>query len=145
MAKTTAPNSVVLIDDEWHNVSWIQDYLESNNISVITAENLGDAVAIIEKEIYRALIIDLNIPASGPFNALLMGLGAPYPLFPGLYLANKARNLGYRGRQVMLYTVHREAAVTQEANRLGVTYIIKGRPLEIKRELNSVLSFDPTE
>lgn len=144
MAKTTSPNTIVLVDDELHNVSWLQEYLESHSFQVITAQTLNEALPLIEAEIYRALIIDLNIPALNPLSLLLSELGGPYPSYPGLYLASRARNRGYRDRQVLLYTVHREAAVTQEAARLGATYIIKGRPKEIKVEIDSVLAFDPT-
>jgi hypothetical protein len=45
---------------------------------------------------------------------------------------------------VIIYCVHRDPAVTDEAKRLGCTYIIKGRPKEIKRELDDVVSYDPT-
>ena len=144
MAQTTSPNTIVLVDDEWHNVSWLQEYLEGRGFNVLMAETLNEALPLVEAEIHRALIIDLNIPALSPLPAILMERGGPYPSYPGLYLAYRARNLGYRDRQVLLYTVHREAAVTQEANLLGATYIIKGRPQEIKKEIDSVVAFDPT-
>ncbi len=144
MAKTTSPKTIVLVDDEWHNISWLQEYLESRGFEVLAAETLNEALPLIESAIHRAVIIDLNIPALSPLISVLVELGGAYPSYPGLYLAYRARNLGYRDRQVVLYTVHREAAVTQEANRLGATYILKGRPQEIKREIDAVIAFDPT-
>jgi CheY-like chemotaxis protein len=144
VAKTTSAKSIVLVDDELHNVAWMIEFLEAKGFQVITAENLNDALPIIEREVHRALIIDLNIPALNPLPSTLLERGPPYPSYPGLYLAFQARNAGYRNRQVILYTVHRDPSVTEEANRLGVTYIIKGRPQEIKREIEHVISFDPT-
>lgn len=136
--------SIVLIDDELHNVGWLQDYLESKKFNVITAETLNEALEIIESARYRAIVVDLNIPAVGHLPPLLAEMGPPYPVFPGLYVAFRARTLGYRDRQIILYTVHRESEVARMADRMGVTYILKGRPLEIKREIDSVISFDPT-
>jgi hypothetical protein len=59
--------------------------------------------------------------------------------------AREARNRGYRDRQVVIYSVHRDAAVAEEAARLGCTYILKGRPKEIINELKEVVSYDPTD
>ncbi len=145
MAKTTSPKTIVLVDDELHNVAWLEEYLTSKGFRVLTAETVNDALPIVEKEIHRALIIDLNIPAFAPLLELMLERGGQYPAYPGLYLAFCARNLGYRDRQVILYTVHRDSQIANEAKRLGVTYIIKGRPHEVKRELDFVVNFDPTE
>lgn len=144
MAKTTKPNTVILIDDEIHNMSWMIDYLQSCRLEVITASNANDAVQVLNTEIYRAVIVDLNIPVLEPLVGSVVGRGGVYGRYPGLYVASYARNKGYRGRQVLIYSVHRDPAVSEEASRLGCTYIIKGRPKEIKRELDEVVSFDPT-
>ncbi|MCP1240906.1 response regulator [Acetobacter lovaniensis] len=144
MAKTTASKTVVLIDDELHNMTWMVDYLSSRGLLTLTASNANDAVAILEQEIYRAIIVDLNIPIMDPLTNTALAKGEIYGRFPGLYVASYARNKGYRDRQVVLYSVHRDAAVSEEAARLGCTYIIKGRPKEIKLELDAVVSFDPT-
>ena len=32
MAKTTKPNSIVIVDDELHNMSWMVDYLKIQRI-----------------------------------------------------------------------------------------------------------------
>ncbi len=144
MAKTTDSKTVVLIDDELHNMSWMVDYLSSCGLGTLTASNANDAVAILEREIYRAIIVDLNIPIMDPLTSTALAKGDVYGRFPGLYVAFHARNKGYRNRQVVIYSVHRDAAVSEEAARLGCTYIIKGRPKEIKLELDAVVSFDPT-
>ena len=144
MAKTTHPKEIVLVDDELHNVLWIADYFEAKGLIVHTAGNVNDALKVIEGKIFRALIVDLNIPVLDPLEELVAKEGIEYKTFPGLYFAERARNLGYRGRQVLLYSVHRDPCVSAIAARLGVTYIMKGRPHEVKDELQSVLSFDPT-
>lgn len=144
MAKTTEPNTIVLIDDEMHNMSWMLDYLESRKLNVITSTNANEAIKTLEKEIYRAVIIDLNIPLLEPLIGTVLSRGDIYVRYPGLYVAYVARNRGYRDRQVIIYSVHRDSAVSEEAAKLGCTYIIKGRPKEIKQELENVVSFDPT-
>jgi CheY-like chemotaxis protein len=145
MAKTTRPDTVVLIDDEIHNMSWMIDHLESGGYTVITASNTNDALRVLDTEIYRAVIVDLNIPVLEPLVSSVVTKGDVYGRYPGLYVAFYARNRGYRDRQVVIYSVHRDPAVSEEASKLGCTYIIKGRPKEIKRELDEVMSFDPTD
>lgn len=144
MAKTTDSKTIVLIDDELHNMTWMVDYLSSRGLLTLTASSANDAVAILEQEIYRAIIVDLNIPIMDPLTNTALAKGEVYGRFPGLYVASYARNKGYRDRQVVIYSVHRDAGVSEEAARLGCTYIIKGRPKEIKLELDAVISFDPT-
>lgn len=144
MATTTKPDTIVLIDDEPYHVLWMVDYLESKGYKVVSVNHLNAALDYIESEIYRALIIDLNIPVMPPYEAALSDRGGPYALYPGLFLAERARNRGYRNRQVVIYSVHRDAAVSDEVTKLGATYILKGRPQMIKAEIDDVLSFDPT-
>jgi CheY-like chemotaxis protein len=136
-------NTVVIVDDEIHNMLWMIDYLESKGFKTITASNLNDALALIEGAFYRALIIDLNIPVLDPLNAVLDKLESVYKIYPGLYVAKQARNKGYRNRQVMIYSVHKDASVASEAEKLDCTYILKGRPKEIKGEIDQVVSYSP--
>ena len=144
MAKTTDPKTVIIVDDELHNLTWLVDYIEARGLSVKTASTANDALELLSKGIFRAAIIDLNIPMLDPIIKSVTDKGLAYARYPGLYVAYFARNKGYRGRQVVIYSVHRDAAVSEESQRLGCTYIIKGRPKEIKAELEDVLSFDPT-
>jgi hypothetical protein len=81
------------------------------------------------------VIVDLNIPVLDPLRSSVVEKGDVYGKYPGLYVAFHARNRGHRDRQVIIYSVHRDPAVAEEAKRLGCTYIIKGRPKEIKRDL----------
>jgi len=144
MAITTSPKSAILVDDELHNATWLLDYLYSKKLDVITAETANEALELLEREIHRIAIIDLRIPVLPPIEQLIFSHGESYAKFPGLYVAESARNKGYRDRQVILYSVHREREVADIAERLRISYIMKGRPQEIKREIESVLSFDPT-
>jgi CheY-like chemotaxis protein len=144
MAVTTKPDTVVLIDDEPYHVLWMVDYLESKGYKVMRANYLNAALDYIETEVYRALIIDLNIPVVTPYDKALADRGGAYARYPGLFLAERARNRGYRDRQVVIYSVHRDAEVSEEVSKIGVTYILKGRPQTIKGEIDEVLSYDPT-
>ena len=144
MAKTTVADTVVLLDDELYNMTWMMDYLYSKGLNIMPASSANEALDLINDQIYRAAIIDLNVPLLPPLEEAALALGAAYVKYPGLFVARQARNKGYRGRQVVIYSVHRDAEVTEEARKLGCTYILKGRPKEIKAELESVLSFDPT-
>ena len=66
-----------------------------------------------------------------------------YEKYPGLTVADYARQRGHLGRQVIVYSVHDDDAVRAEVVRLGSTYLMKGRPRQFKRELEDVLSYDP--
>jgi hypothetical protein len=145
MAKTTAPDTVVLLDDEFYNMTWMWDYLYSKDLNILAASTANEAIDILNQEIYRLAVIDLNVPILPPLDAAALELGAVYVKYPGLFVARHARNKGYRGRQVVIYSVHRDVEVSEIASKLGCTYILKGRPQEIKEELEGVMSFDPTE
>jgi CheY-like chemotaxis protein len=144
MARTTSPGTAVLVDDELHNAIWMVDFLQSRQLEVLTAESANGALELITKEIHRVAVIDLNIPVLPPLDKLIASRGFHYARYPGLYVAEAARNAGYRDRQVILYSVHREREVADIADRLRITYIMKGRPQEIKKEIDAVLAFDPT-
>lgn len=143
MSDTEANTEMVIVDDELQNVLWMADYFEAQGFSFLFASNVNEAIEIIEKERYRVLVIDLNIPVLEPYAKAVSNLGATYIRFPGLFVAKRARTLGYRSRQVIIYSVHKDAEVIEEAAKLRCTYIAKGRPREIKAELEAILSFDP--
>ena len=145
MAATTKADTVVIVDDEPHNVLWMVDYLESKGLKTISCVDANDAMRVIRTEIFRALVVDLSIPVFEPFKSRLSEAGELYQRYPGLIVAKEARNIGYRGRQVIIYSVHREDSIQGEADRLMCTYITKGRPRMIKEELDAVVSYDPTE
>lgn len=145
MAKTTINDTIVMLDDELYNLTWMMDFFYSKGFGIVTASNANDALELINAEIYRAAIIDLNVPLLPPLDSVAAEFGHTYVRYPGLFVARQARNRGYRDRQVVIYSVHRDEAVMEEARKLGCTYILKGRPKEIKIELNSILEFDPTD
>ena len=133
-----------MLDDEIYNLTWMMDFFYSKGLDIIPASTANDAIEIINSEIYRAAVIDLNVPLLPPLDTAAAEYGETYVRYPGLFVARQARNRGYRDRQVVIYSVHRDEAVMREAKMLGCTYILKGRPKEIKEELNAVLEFDPT-
>lgn len=145
MAKTTDSKSIVLMDDELFNMRWLIDYLISLGFDVVPARSAHEAIQILEEEIYRCAILDLNVPLAGPLEHAADNLGDIYKKYPGLLVAKEARNMGYRDRQIIIYSVHRDPLVAEEAEKLSCTYILKGRPQELKEELKKVISYDPTD
>ena len=145
MAKTTDPKTIMMLDDEMYNLTWMLDYIYSKGFNVAPASSANEAVNLIDSEIFRVAIIDLNVPLLPPLDGAAAEVGDVYAKYPGLYVARHARNRGYRDRQVVIYSVHRDEAVADEANKLRCTYILKGRPKELKQELDAILSFDPTD
>lgn len=115
------------------------DYLYSKGFDVDTANNANDAYELANNEKYDAAIIDLNVPLFSPLSEVAEKLDPVFLKFPGLLVARQARNKGHKGRQIIIYTVHREAEIRDIAGKLDCTYIIKGRPIEIKDELERVL------
>lgn len=144
MARTTVTDTVLLLDDELYNLAWMVEYLEGKHLTVKSFANANDVVPEIRADIYRLFVVDLNVPIFPPLDLEAQKRGEIYRRYPGLYIALLARNRGYRDRQVLLYSVHRDQAVETEAEILGCTYIRKGRPREMKSELDDVLSYDPT-
>jgi CheY-like chemotaxis protein len=136
--------TILLLDDELGSVMWMMDYLYDKGFLVDTCSNANDAFELVGNNKYRAAIIDLNVPLLEPLHAMARDLGEVYLKFPGLLIAREARSKGHRDRQIIIYTVHREPEVREIADRLRCTYIIKGRPAEIKQELEEVFAFDPS-
>ena len=106
---------------------------------------VNDAYQALNDKTYRAVIVDLNIPVTGDLKNVVKAKGSIFGDFPGLYLADFARNKGYRTRQVIVYSVHVVAAVEEVCKRLYCTYLSKGRPIAFKDEILQVLSFDPSK
>lgn len=145
MAETTDSSTIIVMDDELYNIVWLTDYLQAKGYDVLPARNANEALCLLREEVYRCAIIDLNVPMFDPLIQMTDGLGEVYKRYPGLLVAREARNVGYRNRQVIIYSVHRDVEVAEEAAKLGCTYILKGRPQEMKVEVDAVLAFDPTE
>lgn len=144
MAQPRDEKTILVIDDEPHNQSWMQDFIEDLGYSAKLCINLNEAIEAIDGRNYRAAIIDLNIPALEPMDLEVRKKGDVYARFPGLFAARYARDKGYRNRQVIVYSVFQDVDVQKEVALLNCTYVIKGRPKAFKDELEDVLSFDPS-
>jgi CheY-like chemotaxis protein len=141
----TTHSSVLVLDDEPHLLDWLVEYLQAKGYATTFATDIAEAMTALRSGVaFRMMILDLNVPAPGEYAEILKSRGSTYENYRGLYVAEKARNMGYRGRQVIVYSVHDIDAVRLVTDRIGATYITKGRPRAFKAELDQVLSFDPS-
>ena len=139
----TPNNKVLVLDDEPHLLDWLREYLENKGFIVKSVTNVTEAIAALDDTSFRLLVLDLNVPIAVGNDADEVLL---YKNFPGLSVADYARNKkGYRGRQVIVYSVHDHEEVRTVVDRISVTYCLKGRPRKFKEELDAVLSFDPSK
>ena len=140
---STSPR-VLLADDEPFYLEWLADYLESKGIAVEYATTVNEALEKIQRTQYRFLVVDLNIPLQGEPVTPPSNQPETYRAYPGLHIANSARNSGYRTKQVIVYSVFASKEIEEAVGRLYCTYITKGHPIDLKREVDEVLSYDPT-
>lgn len=136
---------ILIVDDEPHNISWLPEYLADKGFSCVISKNIQNAVESLDREKFRAIVVDLNVPASGEYNKALAKKGSLYTRYPGLYFAEHARTKGYRNKQVIVYSVHDLDEVRLLTNRIRIEYVTKGRPRDFKSLINEVLSYDPTQ
>ena len=120
-------------------------FFEHKKLKTKTFSNANAFANEIRSKTYRCLIVDLNVPVLPPMDKDAEYKGHIYRRYPGLFVAALARDFGYRGRQVLIYSVHKDQEVEVEATRLQCTYIRKGRPRDMKAELEDLLSYDPTK
>jgi CheY-like chemotaxis protein len=135
--------TILVVDDEPYYLDWLFDFIKSLGYDYVSATTVRRGLVLLGANQYRAVIADLNIPAGEDLLAGLESRGSNFARFPGLMLADFARNHHHTGRQVIVYSVHDDAEVRKEAERLGCTYMLKGRPRSFKEELKEVLSYDP--
>jgi CheY-like chemotaxis protein len=140
-----AANTVLIMDDEPHVLDWLIEYLGAKGYQTKIAVNVDEAIDELNKATFRVAIFDLNVPASEEILKKLGKKGSIYSQYRGLYAAEYARTKGFRGRQVIVYSVHDSEDVLRRCEKIGVQYLIKARPREFKKELNEILSYDPTE
>lgn len=136
---------ILILDDEPHSISWLPEYLASKDYSCVIAKNIKEAIEQVSNEKFRAIVVDLNVPAPGEYAAALAAKGEVYVKYRGLYFAEHARTLGYRNRQVIVYSVHDIDEVRLVTDRIRIDYATKGRPRDFKALIDDVLSYDPTE
>jgi CheY-like chemotaxis protein len=136
---------VLVMDDEPHVLDWLIEYLEAQSYKVDIAVNVDQAIDALNRSSYRIAIFDLNVPASPEILNKINEKGSIHAQYRGLFAAEHARTIGMRGRQVVVYSVHDNPDILRRCNTIGVQYLIKARPREFKKELNNILSYDPTE
>lgn len=135
-------DTILIADDEAYNIGFLPEFLEGLNYKTEVVENVDAALSCLQEARYRMVLADLSIPLLPP-QSLLAGRDALYHKYPGLLIADFARNHNHTGRQVVLYSVHEDPHVRDFASRYGVTYLLKGRPRAIKEEIREVLAYDP--
>lgn len=138
-------DTILVLDDEPHFLTWLSDYLESKHYNTRFVTSIDEAFNEISQCRYRAFVVDLNVPTSEQHSGAIKKLGSVYEQYRGLYIARQARSLGYRDRQVIVYSVHRHDSIQEICDKLGVTYITKGRPHIFKEKIDHVLGYDPTK
>lgn len=138
-------DEVLVVDDEPELLEWLAEYLEAKDVKVVFAKNIAEGISALDTGSYRFLVLDLNVPVSGEYRSTLARKGQVFSSYPGLYVAQLARNKGYRSRQVIVYSVHDIEEVRTITERLDVKYATKGRPRAFKREIDDVLGYDPTK
>ena len=136
--------TILIADDEPHYLEWLDDFLSSKGYRVEFYETVNRAYNALSQRLYRAVVVDLNIPATGSMRDVIGSKGPTYSQYPGLFLAEYARNRGHRTRQVIVYSVHEVEAVAAECRKLYCDYIPKGRPSIFRQQIMDVLLYDPT-
>ena len=144
MRRTPLKSDTILVaDDEPYNLQWIIDWIESLKYKTVVAENVDAAIHQLEAARFRTVIADLSIPLLPP-QLLLEGKNALYKTYPGLVVADYARNYDHTARQVVVYSVHDDPLIRTLSEKLGFTYLLKGRPRILKQELHAILQYhDP--
>jgi Response regulators consisting of a CheY-like receiver domain and a winged-helix DNA-binding domain len=80
MAKTTENNTILILDDEPASIMWMVDYFYDKGVEVYPVSTANDAIKQVNSEIYRAAVIDLNVPILPPFDELQPHWGGVYTL-----------------------------------------------------------------
>lgn len=136
---------ILILDDEPHNISWLPEYLDGRGYLCDIAKNIKEAIELLSNKKFRAIVVDLNVPAPGEYSAAIAAKGDVYFKYRGLYFAEHARTLGYRNKQVIVYSVHDIDEVRLVTDRIRIEYATKGRPRDFKNLIDGVLSYDPTQ
>lgn len=134
---TKQRGKVLVVDDEPEYLSWINDYFESIGFKTVFIENLADAITELDKNSYKIILVDMNIPSHGVVDPLLNE--TVFNKYPGLYLAKKIRTSGYSAYQVIGYTVHDDDAIEAELYKYNCRYVLKGRPNVLKSVITKSL------
>lgn len=135
-------STVLVADDEQYNIEFLLELFASLKLQADVAENVDAALDLLHAARYRLVVADLSIPHLSREN-LPADKSPLFEKYPGLLIAEYARNNYHTGRQVVVYSVHDDPLVAEFAGRFGVTYLLKGRPRVIKSEVRNILQYDP--
>jgi len=141
-SKPYLAKEILISDDEPMHLGFLIDYLSSKKFGVKLAETADKAIAAAAANAYRAYVVDLNIPASNALIATAYKKNIE-EAFPGISIARAILTSGVSPKRVLIYSVHLTDALHAEISLLGVEYVQKGRPRNIKDAIDRVLSFDP--
>lgn len=133
---------ILLADDEPEHLDWLLDFLTAKGYQTTVVINVRQAIEAVEITSFRAYLIDLNIPL-GNWKPLAGAIGQTYDEYHGLYILKLVRSQGNSGSRVVAYSVHYNEQISSEIRRLYCRYIVKGRPRELKTELEEILRSDP--
>jgi CheY-like chemotaxis protein len=133
-------STVLLADDEPEHLDWLVDYLRVKGCATVVATNVREAIAAVERQSFRAYLIDLNIPLGG-WSPTIPLPSITYTDYNGLYILKLVRSQGNRGTHVIAYSAHQNDQIVSEIKRLYCRYIVKGRPRELKQQIDDLLSF----
>lgn len=135
-------NKIFILDDEPMFLDWVDDFAVSIGFSVVFFTSLNDANEALKNsspDEFAALIIDLNVPVSSELESILEGKLKVFQDFRGLFIAQQARTKGIGGNKIIVYSVHDRPEVEEMCNRLGISYIPKGRARALKDKLATIL------
>jgi CheY-like chemotaxis protein len=135
-------NKILLADDEPEHLDWLIDFLAARGCETVLATTVRDAIEKAEQAAYRAYLIDLNIPLGGWVPTLKV-TGQTYDDYHGLYILKLIRSQGNQGARVIAYSAHQNDAIAAAIKRLYCMYIVKGKPRELKDEIERLLSSTP--
>lgn len=135
-------STVLLADDEPEHLDWLVDYLTRKRCKTLIAKNVKETIEAAEKTDYRLYLIDLNIPFGGWTPPAPSPRGT-YDDYHGLYIIRFIRSQGNSGDRVVAYSAHQNDQITGEMQRLYSNYVLKGRPRELKAEIDRLLAHDP--
>ena len=122
-----------ILDDEPMFLDWVVDYADSLGCDVRFFTSINEAYVELGNT-------DLNVPASAELEAVIKQKPEVFHEFRGLFIAQEARNKGVKARNIIVYSVHDNPAVSVFCGRLGASYIPKGRAKLLKEKLLSLIS-----
>lgn len=140
--RSYAQSQILMVDDEPEHLDWLVDYLKERGFETTVTTSVRAAIDAIERTSFRAYLVDLNIPF-GEWTPSFSVTANAYADYHGLYVLKLIRSQGNGGGRVLAYSAHSNEQIAIEVKRLYCRYIAKGRPRELKGEIERLLSHDP--